>query len=199
MAVIVKADIVTDVNDNLQIAAGADDLDRFITKTLSDMSKRGLLVDSDATQTLVDGSETLNYPTGFRSAISITLTDGSANELEPLIKLSGGHGEYRQRIAFGSNISIPRWYSEFEEKFYLLGKAAEAYTVLIEYRKNHAKDADNIEFNTDFENLMFAGTTYWKAVQLNRPSALTLWLPIYRNEMREAVLNRNQQPSTMRG
>lgn len=199
MTVIVKASIVEDVNDNLNLNGGEDSLDRFINKTLRDMSNRGLLVGTDASQTLVDGSETLDYPTGFRSAINITLTDGSGNELEPLIKLSGGQKEYRENIAFGSNTSNPRWFSEFDEKFYLLGKSAAAYTVLIEYRKNHPKDADNIEFSTDFENLMFAGTTYWKAIQLNRPTGITIWLPVYQNEMRKAVLNRKQQPSMMRG
>jgi hypothetical protein len=46
---------------------------------------------------------------------------------------------------------------------------------------------------------MFAGVTYWKAAQLTRLKALSLWLPIYLDEMRKAVLNRKQQPSTMRG
>ena len=200
MAVIIKADIVTDVNDNLQIAAGANDLDRFIVKTLTDMSNRGLLVGTDSTQTLVDGSETLDYPDGFRSAINITLTDTVADvELEPLIKLSGGHKEYRRGIAFGSNISFPEFFSEFENKFYLLGKAAKAYSVLIEFRKNHPKTANAIEFTTEFENLMFAGVTFWKAAQLSRSRDLTFWAPIYENEMRKAILNRKQQPSMMRG
>lgn len=199
MAVIVKADIVVDVNDNLQISAGTNGLDRFIIKTLIDMSNRGLLVDTDSTQTLVDGSKTLNYPTGFRSAINITLTDSSGNELEPLIKLSGGQKEYRRQIAFGSFTSNPHWFSEFENKFYLLGSSAAAYTVLIEFRKNHAKDADSIEFTTEFENLMFAGVTYWKALQLGRTKALILWKPTYDAEMRKAVLNRKQQPSLLLG
>lgn len=196
---IVKADIVTDVNDNLQINAGANGLDRFILKTLSDMSKKGLLVDTDATQTLADGSKTLNYPTGFRSAINITLTDSSGNELDPLIKLSGGHKEYRRGISHGSFTSNPQWFSEFEGKFYLLGSSSAAYTVLIEYRKNHPADADNIEFSDDLQNLMDAGTTYWKAIQLGRPTGITVWAPVYANEMRKAILDRKQQPSIMLG
>ena len=199
MAVINKEDIVVDVNDNLQINEGDDDLDRFILKTLRDMSNRGLLVGTDAAQTLVDGSETLNYPEGFRSVINITLTDSSGNENEPLIKLPGGQKEYRENIAFGGFVSGPTYFSEFNKKFYLLGKAAKAYTTLIEFRKNHPRDADNIEFSDDFENLMDAGTTYWKALQLGRTKALILWKPTYDNEMRKAVLNRNQQSSMMRG
>lgn len=201
MDVIIKADIFTDVTDNLLLSesADADSLDRFILKVLSDMSKKGLLVDTDDTQTLIDGSKTLDYPTGFRSAINITLTDGSGNELDPLIKLSGGQKEYRRRISHGSFTSTPRWFSEFEEKFYLLGSSSAAYTVLIEFRKNHPADADNIEFSTDFQNLMDAGTTFWKSMQIGRSTAISLWLPVYRDEMRKAVLDRKQQSSMMLG
>lgn len=196
---IVKADIVADVNLNLQTDEGADALDFAINKTLRDLSNKGLLVGTDASQTLVDGSETLNYPTGFRSALAITLTDTANNENFPLIKLQGGQNEYRESIAFGSTITRPEWYSEFDDKIYLFGKARKVYTVLIEYRKNHAKDPDNIEFSTDFENVMFAGVTYWKAAQLTRLKALSLWLPIYQDEMRKVVLNRKQQPALLRG
>ena len=197
MAVIVKADILTDVNSNLRLAE--TDIDAIINKTLSDMSKRGLLIGTDTTQTLIDGSETLNWPTGYRSTFNITLTDSSGTEREPLIKLPGGIKEYRQKIAHGSGGSLPRWFAEFEGKFYLFGPAGQAYTTLIEFRKNHPKDPDNIEFDTDFENLMFAGASFWKAAQLNRITAVNIWGPIYQNEMRKSVLERRNQPSMMRG
>ena len=199
MVMIVKADIVADVNDNLLLNGGADSLDRFINKTLSDMSKKGLLIGTDDTQTLVDGSTTLKWPTVYRSKFNITLTDSSGTEREPLIKLPGGHKEYRQKIAHGSTGGIPRWFSEFEGKFYLWGKSGEAFTTLIEFRKNHPKDPNSIEFDTDFENLMFAGVSFWKAAQLSRTAAINIWGPVYQNEMRKAVLDRRNQPSMMRG
>ena len=199
MAVIIKADIVTDVNENLQTAFSDTDLDRQILKVLTDMSNRGLLVGTDSTQTLVDGSKTLTYPTGFRSAINITLTDSSSNENYPLIKLPGGQKEYRERIAFGGGLRNPEWYAEFDDLIYLYGQASKSYTVLIEFRKNHPKDADNIEFTTELENLMFAGTTFWKAMALNRKASVALWGPIYAGLLREAKLNRKQQPSIMMG
>ena len=197
MAVIVKADILTDVNSNLRLAE--TDIDAIINKTLSDMSKRGLLIGTDSTQTLIDGSETLNWPTGYRSTFNITLTDASGDAKKPLLKLPGGQKEYRRRIANGSTGGTPKWFSEFEGKFYLFGRAGQAYTTLIEFRKNHPKDPDNIEFDTDFENLMFAGVTFWKAAQLNRIAGVNMWGPIYQNEMRKAVLERRNQPSMMRG
>lgn len=202
MAVIIKADILADVGENLIADSsgytGAA-LDRQIIKTLTDMSNRGLLVGTDSTQTLTDGSTTLNYPTGFRSVINITLTDSSSNANYPLIKLPGGQKEYRERIAFGGGLVNPEWFSQFDGKFYLYGQASKSYTVLIEFRKNHPKDADSIEFTTEFENLMFAGTTFWKAVALRRTASIALWGPIYSGLLRQAKLNRKQQPSMMLG
>ena len=203
MAVIVKADIIEDVNENLHFKLAEDStlLDRHIIKTLKDMSKRGLLRNKDTSQTLSDGSKTLEYPTGYRSAITITLTDSSDNANYPLARLPGGLFEYRERISFGGNLVNPEWYAESEadQKIFLYGQASKAYTVEIEYRKNHPKDADNIEFSDDFENLMFAGVTYYKALAMSRISAIALWLPSYSNELRLAMLDRNQQPSMMKG
>ena len=201
MAVIVKSDIIEDVNDNLltNFATDGTELDRAINKVLSDMSKRGLLVGVDTSQSLASGNKTLDFPTGFRSAIAITLTDSSSNERPPLIKVPGGQRGYRRAVGNGANSYSPRAYAEFNEKIYLVGEAAEAYTVNIEYRKNHPKTPDAIEFSTDFENLMFAGATYYYAAKLGRQSALAIWTPIYRYELSMAVLNRKQQPSMMLG
>lgn len=195
MAVIVKANIVTDVNSNLQLAESGDSLDSVINKVLVDMSKRGLLVGNDSSQTLVDGGLTLNYPTGFRHAIAITLTDANGTPLRPLKKLPDGHAGYRKLRHNDLATGFTQWYSEFEEKIYLWRPASQAYTVLIEYRKNHAKDPGNIEFSTDFENLMFAGATFWKATSMKNASGIAIWGPIYQNELRWASLNRNTQPS----
>ena len=195
MSVIVKADIIEDVNENLQTAYSGTELDRAIIKTLNDMSNRSLLVGTDSTQTLSDGSKTLNYPTGFRYAISITLITGDGAEQSPLITLPGGHQEYRENRHNDDGTGIPEWYSEFNEKFYLWRPAGSAYTTLIEYYKDHAKDADNIEFTTEFENLMFAGTTFWKAMAMKRTSSIVIWAPIYQNELRKASLNRKTEPS----
>lgn len=199
MAVIVKADIITDVNENLQTALTGTTLDRAIIKTLTDMSNRALLVGTDVTQALVDGDTTLVYPTGFRSVINITLIDGSGAAKTPLIKLPGGHQEYRELRHNDSSSGTTEWYSEFNKQFFLWRPADRAYTTLIEFRKNHPKDADHILFETEFESLMFAGTTFWHAVAKNRSTSIALWAPIYQNELRLAMLNRNVQPSILRG
>lgn len=200
MAVIVKADIIADVNDNLQIALAGAELDRVIIKILNDMSKRGLLVGIDDGQVLADGDTTLDYPTGFRKGgvINITLIDAAGAEKGPLVKLPGGHKEYRELRHNDSSTGTTVWYSEFNKNFYLWRPADQAYTTLIEYSKNHAKDVDNIEFETEFENLMFAGATFWYAVKMNRAKSTALWGPIYYGELRTAMLNRNIQPAKVR-
>lgn len=195
MAVIVKADIIADVNANLEIALSGTDLDRAIIKVLTDMSNRGLLIGTDTGQTLVSGNTTLAYPTGFRSAINIILIDSNSAEKAPLIKLPGGHKEYRDLRNNDSSSGTTEYYSEFNKLFYLWRPANQAYTTLIEFRKNHAKDANSIEFETEFENLMFAGATYHHAVSMGRSRSIGIWAPVYAGELRMAVLNRNDQPA----
>ena len=200
MTVILKADIIEDVNDNLQTGFETDgtDLDKTIIKTLTDMSNRSLLVGSDDSQSLVLDDRTLAYPTGFRHAINITLTDSDGDEKMPLLKLKGGHKQYREYIGENSSSGKPEFYSVFNKFFWLWKPAGEAFTTLIEFYKDHPKSADSIEFETKFESVMFAGTTFWYAVKLNRTASIALWAPIYGEEMRLAVLSRNVQPANVR-
>ncbi|MEE9354737.1 MAG: hypothetical protein V3U75_04030 [Methylococcaceae bacterium] len=195
--VIIKADIIAKVNKRLltNFATDGTDLDDEINSVLVDMNNRGLLVGNDPGQTLVDGSLTLNYPTGFRHAIAITLTEANGTPLRPLRKLPGGHAEYRKLRHDNLATGFTEWYSEFEGKIYLWRPASQAYTTLIEFRKNHAKDPNNIEFTTDFENLMSAGATFWHAANIGRTTGIAIWGPIYQNELRWAMLNRKTQPS----
>ena len=92
---ILKADILAEVNDNLQTSL--TDIDKFIQKALDDLSEEDLLVGTDATQTLADGDTVLAEPTGFRALIDITLTiTSSGSNQHPLIKLKRGHKQYRE-------------------------------------------------------------------------------------------------------
>lgn len=192
MAVITKADIIEDVNENLgnlNLAEDSTELDRAITKTLKDMSKNKLLVGTDDTQTLNNTSTTLAYPTGFREAISITLIDGSGNTKRPLRKLPGGHREYHELRENDSSTGLPEWYSDLNELFHLWRPPNASFTTLIEFYKNHANDPDNIEFDEKFEGVMFAGVTFWKAMALTRIRAVSLWSPIYSGLLRTSRPN----------
>ena len=199
MAIIVKEDIIEDVNENLRLLLATDstELDRAIIKTLKDMSKNKLLVGTDGTQTLTNTSTTLAYPTGFREAINITLIDGSGNAKRPLRKLTGGHREYRELRENDSNTGFTEWYSEFNKLFYLWRPPNQSFTTLIEYYKNHANDPDNIEFDEKFEDVMFAGTTFWKAMALTRTKAIGIWGPVYSGLLRTS--RPNLQPVVVGG
>lgn len=191
MAVITKADIIEDVNENLnlELADDSTELDRAIIKTLKDMSKNKLLVGTDSTQTLTSSSTTLAYPAGYRELISITLIDGSGNTKRPLKKLPGGYREYHELRENNTNTGLTRWFGEFNELFYLWWPPNESFTTLIEFYKNHAKDPDNIEFDQKFEDVMFAGVTFWKAAALNRTKSINLWGPIYSGLLRTSRPN----------
>lgn len=194
MAVITKANIIEDVNENLHTKYAGTELDRAIIKTLTDMSNRALLTGT-ASPALASGDVSIPFPTGYRNAISITLIDGTGLAKAPLKMLQGGHREYRNLRHNDNAEGVTEWYSENDDKIWLWRPANAIYTTLIEYYKNHAKTADAIEFTTEFENLMFAGTTYFKALAMTRKSALTLWAPEYDRQMKIAMLNRKVHPS----
>ena len=199
MAVITKANIIEDVNENLQLGLASDStaLDRAIIKTLKDMSKKKLLVGTDSTQTLTNSSLTLAYPTGFREVISITLIDGSGNTKRPLRKLPGGHREYRELRENDANTGLTEWFSDFNKLFHLWRPPNASFTTLIEYYKNHAKDPDNIEFTDELEDVVFAGVTFWKAAALSRTKAVSIWSQIYSGLLRTS--RPNLQPVVVGG
>jgi hypothetical protein len=179
---IAKADILTEVNDNLQEEFAAGDIETSIQKCLDDISEEDLLVDSDSSQSLSIGDKTLDLPTGFRAMIAISLTlTGSGSEQYPLIALKGGHRQYRELRHNDDSTGIPRYYSEYDDKFYLWRPTNQAATVLIEYYKNHPQDVDNIEFADNFKNAIYAGVTYYLALKHKKTSYVQLWLPIYEN------------------
>ncbi len=199
MGIITKADIIEDVNENLQLGLAIDstELDRAIIKTLQDMSKNKLLVGTDNTQTLTSSSTTLAYPTGFQEVINITLIDGSDNTKRPLRELPGGHKEYRDLRENDAHTGFTEWYSEFNKLFYLWRPPNQSFTTLIEFYKNHAKDPDNIEFTDELEGVMFAGVTFWKATALNRTKSIALWGGIYAGLLRTS--RPNLQPVIVQG
>ncbi|KKN74429.1 hypothetical protein LCGC14_0390490 [marine sediment metagenome] len=195
---IAKADILTEVNDNLQTAL--TDIDKFIQKTLDDLSEEDLLVDTDATQTLTSGDTTLNEPTGFRALVNIVLTiTSSGSEQFPLMGLKGGHQEYRKLRHNDSSTGIPRWFSNFDEQFFLWRPANQAYTTLIEYYKDHPQDVSDIEFGDNFRNAIYAGATFYAAMKFNRASALGLWGPVYVNARQKRIDSVVHIPRFVRG
>ena len=196
-----KTDILTEVNDNLQL--NETDIDKFIQKTLDDLSEEDLLVNTDTTQTLESGDTVLVHPTGFRALVAITLTiTSSGSEQFPLIALKQGHSQYRELRHNDNSTGIPRWFSDFNEQFFLWRPPNQDFTSLIEYYKSHpalSGDDGSIEFGDDFRNVIYAGATFYTALKFGRTKALLIWGPTYQDAKTKRINSTVQQPRIVRG
>ncbi len=193
-----KADILTRVNERL--LTNFTDIDTQIQEILDDLSEEDLLVGSDPDQTLVSGDTTLDYPTGFRAMVAITLTVTSGgSEQFPLIALKQGHRQYRELRHNDASTGIPRWYSDFNEKFYLWRPPNQAFSVLIEYYKNHAQNVETIEFGDNFKNVIYAGVTWKVALEQSRTRMIQQWGPVYFDAKQKRIDTANFQPQFVHG
>ena len=200
---ITKADILTEVNDNLQTSL--TDIDKFIQKTLDDLSEEDLLVSTDSTQTLVSGGTTLSEPTGFRALIPggiiLTITSSSSRQA-PLEKLPRGQKQYNQLRHNDSTTGIPRWFSNFNKLFFLWQPANQAFTSLIEFYKNHptlSGETGSIEFDDNFKNAIYAGATFYASLKYARTKAISIWKPMYDDAKNKRIDSMPRQPRFVNG
>ncbi len=194
-----KDNIITFVNEALRELYSDTDLDVAIQTCLNDLSKESLLVDTDDSQSLASGDTTLDYPDGFREIVAITLTNANDNTDEPLEPLAGGHEEYRALVLSGTSRGTPKYYSEFDDKFWLWSMPGAAFTVKIEHYKAHPQDVDDIEFGDDFANVINFGTAYYKALIAAKTTYISVWGPPYIIEKDAVRLLVPQQPHIVRG
>lgn len=195
---ITKEAILARVNERLQTVF--TDIDTQIQEVLDDLSEEDLLVDSDPDQTLTNGDTVLEWPTGFRAMINITLTITSSGSNQfPLLALKGGHKEYRQLRHNDDTVGIPRWFSEFNEQFFLWRPPNQAFTSLIEYYKNHPQTVDAIEFDDNFKNVINAGATWKMASEKGRISMINLWGAIYADAKKKRSDSVLRQPRFTHG
>lgn len=199
-------DIVTDINAVVGEALHADDsafsgkeLHKAIQICLNDLSNEDLLVGTDDAQTLSSGDLSLNYPTDFKSPISIVLINSNSVRQAPLEKLKGGHKEYRRLRDNDSATGEPEYYSEFGDKFWLWRPSNGSYTVEIEYYRRHPQTPAAILFGEDFRNAIYFGTTYYKALLRKMTDHINIWLPVYLAEKNERRAAAPEQPRITRG
>ena len=195
---ITKGDILTRVNERLQMAF--TDIDTQIQEILNDLSENDLLVGTDATQTLVSGDTTLAHPTGFRALVAITLTvTASGSAQHPLIKLKQGHKEYRGLRHNDDTVGIPRWFSDFNDLFFLWRPPNQAFTSLIEFYKDHPQDVDNIEFDDNYKNAINAGVAWKMALEKGRNRMIAIWGAVYADAKQKRINSFVHQPRFVRG
>lgn len=197
---IVKADILTFVNAKLQENFAAEDIEFEIQQCLDDLSEEDLLVGTNDEQTLSSGDTTLDEPTGFRALVAITLTvTSSGSEQFPLIALKQGHQQYRALRHNDDSTGIPRWFSNFNGQFFLWRPPNQAFTSLIEYYKNHPQNINDIEFDDNFKNAIYAGATYYVALTHKKISYIAIWSPVYENAKAKRINSIVHQPRFVRG
>lgn len=197
---ITKAEILTEINDNLEESFSESQVAVAIQMCLDDLSEEDLLVGTDTAQTLSDGDTVLVYPTGFRALIAITLTvTAGGSEQHPLVPLPQGHFQYRQLRHNDNSVGIPRWYSEFNDQFFLWRPANQAFSSLIEFYKDHPQDLDTIEFGDNFKNAIFAGSTYYTILKHKKLSYIGFWSPIYENAKQKRIGAMQRPPRIVRG
>jgi len=98
-----------------------------------------------------------------------------------------------------NSTGIPRYYSNFNGKFYLWRPANQAFTSLIEYYKNHPQDVNNIEFDDNFKNVIYAGATFKVAVEKGRTRMIQIWGPVYQDAKQKRIDSMVHVPRIVRG
>lgn len=198
----IESGILAFVNEALRKNFTAGDLDVAILLCLKDLANHNLLVGTDTSQTLVADGTTLNYPTNFKRLISLVLIDGNSQPKRPLIALKGGHEEYEVLRRNDTNSGQTTHYSEFDEQFFLWRPADQAYTTNIKYFRYHPKTTaaiNNILFGDEFENAIFYGTAFFKALLLKNAEGENRWGPMFINEKRMRRLSMKTDPAIVNG
>jgi len=195
-----KADILTFVNGVLR--RSETDIDVQIQAVLDDLSDAEFLEETDESQSLENGDLTLDYPTGFITVVSISLTDSNGVEWAPLEKLPGGHAQYRKFRNNDSAAGRPEWYSEFDDKFWLWRPANGEYDAVIEYTKRHpalSGDTGSIEFGDEFKNALNCGAAFQVALKFKLKDYISIWGPMYETAKEKMRLSRPGQPYIVKG
>lgn len=190
----IQSTILAFVNDALNEAYSGTQLDIAIQACLNDLSNEDILVATDTSQSLTSSSVSLNYPTDFKGLISIVLINSSSVRQAPLIKLRGGHKEYRRLRDNDSATGEPEHYSEFDNKFWLWRPSNGAYTTEIEYYRKHPQTPADILFGEECRNAINFGTTYYKALLAKKTDYIRIWQPIWLAEKLERAAAANAEP-----
>lgn len=198
---ILKADILTFANAVLKRSETSIEVE--LQQVLDELSDLYLLTGQDTDQTLSNGGTTLDAPSLYKDVITIVLNDGSY-DLRPLIALPGGYREYLQLIANSSagDYSTPRWFAEYQSKFYVYPISGGDYTTKIDFYKDHIQTVegqDDIEFGDEFRNCIYWGVTFYVALKRGLSRYFDLWGSKYANEHEKRRLLQKRQPSIVRG
>jgi hypothetical protein len=196
MMSILRADILTFVNNVLREAFSGTQLDEEIKACLADLSKANLLVDTE-TDVLTIGDSSVALPDDFKQEVSIVPSLASVN-YTPLKPFPGGFPKLQDAMT-GTPTGLPEYYAIFNKTMYFYPAASSAYTLTTSYYKHHAKTADTIEFGNDFSNAINFGSAYYAALFRKKSSYIEIWRPIYEEEKAKMIALTPTQPHIIRG
>lgn len=177
--------------DSFEVA----DITVAIQTCLNDLSNLDLLFET-ATPSVAADDVSIAYPVDYKpgSVISIVLINSSGVRQDPLEALSRGHNQYRELRDNDSATGEPGYFSEFDDKFWLWRPSNAAFATEIEYPRRHPQTPENILFGEDFRNVIYFGTTYFKALLRNKTSYIAAWGPKYFEEKEQRRLAAPEQP-----
>lgn len=196
-----KAALLSFARNKLELKAGEiDNIDEEIGCILGDLLPYNFLEAQDTSKTLSDGSTSFTVPSDYQDVISIVLNDGSVN-LAPLLPMEGGYKGYREamnRVMSGVE-SVPKYHAYFNGIIYVYPTADQAFTIIFDYYKKNALDADSIEYGDEFTNLFKFGAAYYLAMSLGLSRYIAIWQPAYNNQIQTMVLAHPGQPRHVGG
>ena len=194
----IKTDIINFYNEAVRgkLTEDSEALDISIQLTLNDLTTDlDSLRATDEDQTLEVDDKTLDYPTDFKSLVSIVLINSSGVRQAPLRPLKGGHQEYRDLRYLTSSNGLPIQYSEFDSKFWLWQPADGDYTSEIEYYRYHpTEQLDNILLDKFFTDCIKFGTVFYKQALKGNPKYISIWKTMYDNEKEKCRLLLPSEP-----
>src|SRR3990167_2145889 len=117
---ITAAELRTIGNERTGRSESQDDVDKFIKSGVTDLSTRGIALEAEETETLVDN--TPNYAesglsNSFKKINAITILDSDSNESAPLDEISWQR--YKERVSQEIAKDKPREYARFNSTLYL--------------------------------------------------------------------------------
>lgn len=194
---ILKASIVSFVNNRLNENFSADEIDDEILTTLDDLASFNLLTSDTATVAAVSGATSIAVPDDFKMLITITPIDASNNQLRPLVAFEGGFEAYKRSLTTpGDTIrDRPHSYVKKGNLFFVYPTLSGSFTFDIDYYRHHPDDLSDIQFNDSFRNAIKFGAAYYTALFRNKVTYINLWRPIYQEERQKQIMLNLPEPA----
>ena len=169
-----SASILTMVNARLNRLE--TDIDDKLIDTLQNLASRGDFIESTATVSAVDGTQSYTEPSRIKTVESIKVSD---DEL-PLEKIT--MQELQRRYAIDSSEGVPVAYARHGGNLFVFPTPDDSYTLTVYYFAFHAAST-TIEFEDRFREAVAARVTAMVARGLEMFDRANYWFEKYNEEV----------------